>query len=77
VVHGIPSGCHIWVGTTHRRESLWGQVHHELSWLWEAEGSVRTLMDSVKQGAGCELETGKEGPRARKVLKALESRQEP
>ena len=35
------------------------------------------MMDNVKQGAGYELETGKEGPGARKVLKALESRQEP
>ena len=35
------------------------------------------LMDNVKQGAGCELETGKEGPAARKVLKSLESGQEP
>ena len=53
---------HGWASHTEEK-SLWGQVHHELSWLWEVEVSVGPLMDNVKQGAGCELETGKEGPR--------------
>ena len=68
--------CHTWVGTAHRKGSLWGQVHHELSWPWKVV-SMGPSMENVKQGAGCELETGWKGPEPGMVLKALKSGQEP